>query len=138
MKRFRQIGYWYWLAIDILLAVGLFGIAPEALLVAIGLGTFQSIHYLIRHGRLSAFPVQVRVAYLGLLVLGQFGPLVIFNWIQLIGTTALLVFDYCPLARMLSLMPWNRTRPFSWRLMWWTVVARPVSGSFLSAQPAER
>lgn len=138
MKRFHQIGYWYWLAIDILLAVGLFGFVPQALLVAIGLGAFQSVHYLIRHRRLSAFPVQVRVAYLALLVLGQFGPLVILNWIQLVGTTALLVFDYCPLARMLSLMPWNRTRPFSWRLAWWTVVVRPVPGSFLAPKPAER
>ncbi|BAU50186.1 hypothetical protein SVA_3650 [Sulfurifustis variabilis] len=139
MNRFRQIGYWYWLALDILLAVGLFGIAPQALLVAIGLGAFQSFHYLIRQGRLSAFPVQVRIAYLGLLAIGQLGGVfLIVNWIQLIGTTALLLFDYCPLARIVSLMPWNRTRPFTWRLMWRTFCSRPVSGSFLDARPAER
>jgi hypothetical protein len=139
MNRFRQIGYWYWLAIDVLLAIGLFGIAPRALLVATGLGVFQSVHYLMREGRFSAFPVQVRVAYLGLLVLGQLGGvLVLVNWIQLIGTTALLLFDYCPLARIMSLMPWNRTRPFAWRLVWRAFVSPPVSGSFLAARPAER
>lgn len=139
MKRFRQIGYGHWLALDVLLALGLFGIASEALLVAIGLGAFQSVHCLARHRRLSAFPVQVRVAYLGLLAIGQLGGVfLIVNWIQLIGTTALLVFDYCPLARILSLMPWNRTRALTWRLLWRAFFSPPVPGGFLNARPAER
>jgi hypothetical protein len=135
MERFHRIGYWYWLALGMLLAIAHLGISPLALPAAIGLGLVQCIHFLICHRRLSAFPVQVRLAYLGALVSGQIaGGLTVTG--LLIGTATLLLFDYCPLARMLWLMPWNRTRPITLGVMWWAFTSRPAS--FLAALPGER
>lgn len=47
------------------------------------------------------------------LLLGQWPPLTFVYRIQLAGTTAMGCFDYCPLARILLLMPWNRTGPLT-------------------------
>jgi hypothetical protein len=134
MDRLRQIGYLYWLALGILLAIALLNISALALFVAIGLGLVQCIHYLIRYGCLSAFPVQVRVAYLWVLVIGQFaGGLPVAG--LLAGTITLLLFNYCPLARMVWLMPWNRTRPITWGVVWWAFSSRPATFD-AGAQPS--
>lgn len=127
-ERIRHVGWWYWMATDALLAAWLFAGEPGALGTAILLGVIQSTHYWLREGDVLAFPVQVRIVYLGLLCLGATDTFRFLHWIQLVGTTALLVFDYCPLARMLSLAPWNRSLPFSWRLLWHTIVSAPVAG----------
>jgi hypothetical protein len=55
--------------------------------------------------------VQVRAAFLVLLLAALWPPLEFVNWLQLVGTTIRVVFDYCPLARTMSLMPWNRSAP---------------------------
>jgi hypothetical protein len=51
---------------------------------------------------------------------------------QLAGTSALLAFDYCPLARTLALMPWNRRVPLSGRLVLRVFLTPPVPGSALA------
>jgi hypothetical protein len=130
-----KVGWRYWLAMDALLAIGLSGLEPLALHACVALGGAQSIHYLFRERRLMAFPVQVRLAYFGLLMVGYWNPVAFVHWIQLVGTTALLVFDYCPLARLLSLAPWNRRHPLTPTLVWRTFVSPPVPGSILQGAP---
>jgi hypothetical protein len=137
MKRFRNLSFQYWLAMDVLLGLGLFGIVPGALPLAVALGVAQSFHNLMRERHLLAFPVQVRVAYLGLLVLGLWEPASFVHWLQFAATTILLVFDYCPLARSLALMPWNRFRPLTARFVWRTYLTPPVPGCILQALQAE-
>jgi hypothetical protein len=56
---------------------------------------------------------------------------------QLAGTWVRLVFDYCPLARIMSLMPWNLREPLSVRLVKRTFLARPVTGSILGQIPVQ-
>jgi len=135
MMRNRDLGWWYWLATDVLLVNGLAGwpggFAPVIALVAV-----QAGHYLHREGRPSAFPVQVRIGYLGLLLAAQWDPLYFLYWVQLAGTTAMVAFDYCPLARFLSLMPWNRQQPLSARLVLRTFLAPPVEGSVPQGLPS--
>jgi hypothetical protein len=132
----KDLSWWYWLGAAVLLVVGLTG-APLGFAPVIALGSVQVLHYLAREGSLSAFPVQVRVAYLGLLLLGQWDPFYFVYWIQLAGTTAMVTADYCPLARFLSLMPWNRSQPLSWGLIWRTIVTPPVKGNILQGLPAQ-
>ena len=43
----------------------------------------------MRTGSARSFPVQVRLAYLTLLLAGAWEPLAILHWIQLVGTTAM-------------------------------------------------
>jgi len=76
-----------------------------------------------REGELAAFPVQVRAAYLALLVAGLYPPLGFIHWVQLVGTWAMVLVGYCPLARALSLLPWNRSQPLSAALVRRTFVS---------------
>ncbi|MFQ5937571.1 MAG: hypothetical protein ACE5LB_14305 [Acidiferrobacterales bacterium] len=80
---------------------------------------------------LSAFSVQLRIAYLGLLVLALWPPLQIVYWIQLIGTSAMVLFDYCLLARVLSLLPWNPVELVSLGLLRRTFLSPPFKGNVL-------
>lgn len=49
----------------------------------------------------------------------------------------MVTMSYCPLARFLSLMPWNRQEPFTLTLLRRTVFTAPVKGSILQGLPAE-
>ncbi len=123
----EQIIRCYWQLTVILLAMSLAGWPPGHPL-ALGLCGVQSIHFAILDRSLTAFPVQVRLAYAGLLALALWEPLRFLLWVQLIGTSAMVVCDYCLLARITALMPWNRSQPFSLQLMKKTIFSRPVPG----------
>ena len=81
--------------------------------------------------------MQVRIGFLGLLILGQAPFFGWVNWVQLVGNTALLTTGYCPLARILSLMPWNRTRALSWKLVTTAIFTPPVDGSIVQVVSPE-
>ena len=136
MFQYRHISWWYWLATIPLLVAGLTG-RNEAFYYAMALTVVQWIHFALRDRSLASFPVQTRVGYLGLLLLGQWDPFYFIYYIQLIGTSAMVLFGYCPLARMLSLMPWNCREPFSLSLMKRTFLSPPVRGSILQGLPPE-
>lgn len=135
MILYREISWWYWAVTSVLLIVGLAG-RFEAFYLAIVLSAFQVVHFRLREGSFAAFPVQVRVAYTGILLLALWPPVHWLFWIPAIGTVAQVLFGYCTLARLLSLLPWNRREPLSWRLVWRTFVSRPVKGNILQGQPA--
>jgi len=120
----------YWIVTDILLAAGLL-IWPSALYLAMAVVAVHSVHFLRYLPAITSFPMQVRTGFLGLLILGQVPYFGWVNWAQLAGVTALLTTGYCPLARILSLMPWNRTRPLSWKLFTTAIFSPPVNGSIL-------
>ena len=105
--------------------------------MATGLTAVQVVHYFSREKSISAFPVQVRIGYLLLLVTAQLPYMLWIYWIQIAGTTAMVLFGYCPLARILSLMPWNRTQSFTFDLVKRTVFAPPVEGNILQGLPAK-
>lgn len=120
----------YWLVTDLFLATGLL-LWPPALYPAMAVTLIHCVHFLRRSPGITAFPMQVRIGYLGLLILGQAPFFGWVNWVQLAGTTALLTTGYCPLARILSLMPWNRAREMSWKLFVTAIFSPPVDGSIL-------
>jgi len=126
----------YWIAIAAFLAAGLF-VWPPALFLAMAATLANCIHYLRLNPGITAFPMQVRVGFLGLLIVGQIPYLGWVNWVQMAGITALLTIGYCPLARILSLMPWNRTRPMSWNLFVTAIFSPPGEGSILRITAAE-
>ena len=75
--------------------------------------------------RISAFPAQVRVA------IGTYVPyMVILMYITTIGIATNLFVGYCPLARMMYLLPWNREEQFSFKLVASVFLSPPVSGKF--------
>jgi hypothetical protein len=132
----RDIKWWYWLVTAVLLVAYVAG-SSAAIVAAIALTAVQLIHFAAREGDLAAFPVQVRAAYLALLVAGLYPPLGFIHWVQLVGTWAMVLVGYCPLARALSLLPWNRSQPLSAALVRRTFVSAPVRGSIVDAINAQ-
>ncbi len=128
MIEYRDIGWWYWLVTAVLLTLGVLG-HVEGFLAAIGLTLFQLVHFTLREGSIAAFPVQVRFWYLLLLLAALPGPMRLLYWVPTIGTWAQVIFGYCTMARLVSLFPWNREEPFSWKLVARTFFSRPVRGS---------
>ncbi|MCL4802065.1 MAG: hypothetical protein KJ025_20910 [Burkholderiales bacterium] len=129
----RSAKWWYWLAASLALAAALAGWPPGLPLAFAAVGA-QSLHFLAREGRPGAFAVQVPVAYLALLAVGAWPPLAVLHPLMLAGTLVTLAFDYCPLARIMSLMPWNRRVPLSWALVRRTFLMPPTAGSVLQAR----
>jgi hypothetical protein len=134
MLDYRSIGWWYWLATAGLLTAGVTG-WPPGIPASIGLVVVQAVHFAARHRSVTAFPVQVRLAYL-LVLLCFFPPAMRpLYWLPVTGTWALVLFGYCTTARALSLLPWNRTEPLSLGLLKRTFLSAPVSGSIMKGLP---
>lgn len=134
MTNFKDISWWYWAATVPLLGIGLAG-HTAGFDAAIILTAFQLIHFFLREDDILAFPVQVRAAYLGLLLLAQWAPFYWVYWLQFIGTSAMVLFSYCLLARFLSLFPWNRSEALSLKLVFNTFFSAPVPGNILQGLP---
>ncbi len=128
MLEYKNIAWWYWLLTAILLTTGVLE-NGWGFIWAIALTIFQLIHFSVRAGNITAFPVQVRFWYLMLLLLALPEPMQWLYWIPCIGTWAQVIFAYCAMARMVSLLPWNREEAFSLSLLAKTFLSRPVRGS---------
>jgi hypothetical protein len=116
--------WWVWLVTASLLLIGLMGM-PEAFLAALLLLIAQSVLFFARECAFKAFPVQLRLAYTLLLLICFFPPIRWLFWLPAVGTFALVVFGYCLMARMLSLLPWNRTETITADLLRRTFLSRP-------------
>lgn len=134
---YKSIGWWYWLVTAGLLTYGV-TVSPTGFLIAIGLTVFQLIHYVIRERGVTAFPVQVRFWYLMLLIVALPEPMQLIYWIPTIGTWAQIIFGYCAMARIVSLLPWNRSEPFTSALVTKTFFSRPVRGNIRQGFAAAR
>jgi hypothetical protein len=133
----KEPTWWVWLVTVLLLAIGLAG-HTAGFLAAIALSAAQSGWFLRKHRGLKPYPVQIRVAYTGLLLL-CLAPLPRWlYWLPTAGTVALLLFGYCLMARMLSLMPWNRQEAISRVLLRRTFLTPPIPGNARHGLPGGR
>jgi hypothetical protein len=133
MLEIRSLSWWYWLATVAFLTAGVAGWAP-GFLCAIAATVFQLAHFIVIERSLSSFKVQVRLAYLLLLLIALLPNLRVIYWLPTIGTWALVLFGYCMMARMVSLLPWNRREPLSSALLRRTFFSAPVRGIILQIQ----
>jgi hypothetical protein len=127
---FTDASWWHWLLTIPLLVVSLAGyswaIVATMVLCAVAAG-----YFLLRLRRLQPFPVQVRIAYLGLLAVGTLPWMQWIHWVQLAGTTAMVTVGYCPLMRMLHLAPFNRAEPLTGSLIWRIFFQEPCGGGLV-------
>ena len=141
MRRIHDPGWWYWFLTVGLLGTGLSG-WPTGIFLAMVLCAVQIAHVSRLTRDVAAFPVQVRIAYMGMLIAGLWEPLQWIHWLQLAGTTARVLVGYCLLARTLSLAPWNRQRPLTLTLIRRTFLsmqaAVPSCGQFFHRMLLER
>ena len=96
---------------------------------------FSALHVVLFLGlngfSVKPFPVQVRIAYLIWVAIGTYLPYMVFlMYITLVGLATNLFLGYCPLARMMYLMPWNRDDAFSSALLGRVFFSSPVIGKF--------
>ena len=136
MLEYRAISWWYWLVTVGFLTAGVSG-WPTGFLLAIGLTVFQLMHFTFRERSITAFPIQVRLGYLLLLLIALPDQLQLIYWIPTIGTWAQVLFGYCAMARTVSLLPWNRKEAFSFDLLKRTFFSAPVRGNIMQGLPPE-
>lgn len=134
MIHYRSLSWWYWLATACLLAAGLCG-WQTGFLLAILLVIIQLVHFAILQRSLTAFPIQVRLGYLLLLLLASPEPLQWIYWIPTVGTWAQVIVGYCTMARTVSLLPWNRSEPLSLGLLKRTFLTPPTPGNIMQGLP---
>jgi len=138
-RRLLDAGWWHWVVTIPLLAahatLGAERTRPcfeAALLLCVAMAVFARR----RTGEPGAMAVQVRVAFAALLVLGLAPAARWFHWVQLAGMTSMVAVGYCPLERLLSLMPWNHDGPTTAGLVLTTFLTPPGCGGIL--RPIER
>ena len=103
---------------------------PGAIEAALLLCVAMAIYYFLRVRRLRPFPVQVRVAYFAWLLMGLLPAMAWMHYVALAGTTAMVTVGYCPLARTLSLLWFNRVEPFTLTLVRRVLLSPPDGGLF--------
>lgn len=126
--RARDKVWVYWAITNGLLLADVMGWS-FGLSLAIVLNVIQIGHFYSETKSMASFPVQVRVAYLMLLLIALWPPLYWMLYFVILGTSAMVLFDYCFLARCMSLMPWNCKQPYNLTLFLKTFVSKPVTGS---------
>jgi protein-S-isoprenylcysteine O-methyltransferase Ste14 len=119
--------WWQWAVTVPMLVAHLIG-QPWALPAALVLCSAMTAYYLIRLHSVRPMPVQIRLAYMAWLLVGLLPGMVWMHYVALIGTTAMVLFGYCPLARTLTLLPLNRTEEFSMNLVGRTILAKSTGG----------
>lgn len=130
MIDWRGLGWRYWFVIASLLTAGLLG-QEGAFYVAIGVAAVQCVHFAVRERSVASFPVQVRVGYLALLLVASVPALRPIAWVPVVGTWCRLTWGYCLMARLVALLPWNRSEPLSWAFVRRMLLSRPVRGNVL-------
>lgn len=96
---------------------------------------FTAIHsvlfFIFFRYQIKPFPVQLRIVYLAWLIVGTYVPhMAIMMYIATVGLASNLFLNYCPLARMMYLLSWNREEAFSLNLLKRVILTPPVPGRF--------
>lgn len=131
---YRETAWWYWLVSWGLLVSGLAGWEP-GFWILIGLQAVQVIDFAFREKSLTSFSVQVRIGFFLFVLIAYWPPLRFLYFIPAAGLLARVLVNYCLLARVMSLLPWNCSEPFSRSLVRRTLFTRPVTGSIVENRP---
>jgi hypothetical protein len=132
---FTDWTWWVWSVTTALLFLGL-TVNPMALRAAIVLTMVQTAVFVGRERSLVAFPVQLRLVYLALLLLCCLPAMHWLFWWPALGTLALITFGYCLLARVLYLLPWNSTERLSLGRLRRTFMSRPDPSRVAGSTPS--
>ena len=129
-KVVTDVSWCHWLLTIPLLAINLAGYR-WGIAGAMGLSAVVGGYFWYRLREIKPYPVQVRIAYVIWSTVGLLPGMQWMLWIQLCGTTAMVTVGYCPLIRMLSLLPHNRTEPLTASLVWRAFVTEPCIGGLV-------
>lgn len=127
----KSAAWWIWLVTWECLAYGLFA-DQSGFLFAITATILNIFYYACLDKSVTSFSVQVRVGILTIFLLGQAPGMSWIYWIPFAGIAARNLTGYCLLARLMSLLPWNRQEPLTFRLIKRRIFSPPVNGSILT------
>jgi hypothetical protein len=125
-----DIAWWHWALTIPWLCLRLNG-AQRPIVLAVVLCAAMAAYYYISLQSVKAFPVQIRLVYLGLLIVGLAPGMIWIHWVQLAGTTVMIMFGYCLLGRCLRLLPYNRSEPLTIPLIYRVLWREPNAGGLL-------
>jgi hypothetical protein len=131
---FSEPSWWHWAATVPLLVAHVIGVRG-ALAAAMLLCAAFALTFWLKLCSVHAMPVQVRLVYLAILAVGLLPYMAWLHWVQIAGTSAVVSFGYCPLVRMLTLLPPNRAEPLTRSYLTRLAVAPANGGLWL--WPAE-
>lgn len=102
---------------------------------------FSMAHALLFAGLLGfrplVYPTQLRIMYVVWVAIGTFVPYMSWMmYITLVGLGASILMGWCPLSRMIYLLPWNRRTVLTPRLVVKTFLSMPKPGRFRVAELA--
>lgn len=123
------IAWWYMAATYVMIWAGVLTGNLAWFFAAVASCYLQAIVFGIEDKSFLSFSCQVRYALAVILAAGLFEPLRWIYWIPIIGLTVRLTLNYCLLARLISLLPWNSKQPFSLDLFRRTIFSKPTKGS---------
>ncbi len=128
--RRRSLIWTLWFTTWVLLIGGLWNSDLYVAVVA-----FSAVHFtfvwFMNGFHIAPFAVQVRFAYVVWVALGTYVPaLYLLLPITMVGLVGNLFFRYCPLARLMYLLPWNRSHGLSARTLVRVFVSPGVDGRF--------
>jgi hypothetical protein len=129
-----SLAWWIWAILAGLMLLGLAGwiAARDAAMV---LAILQVVSYLLVYRSPKPFPTQLRLAYVLWMAVSLVPPLFIMYWILAAGTTARVATGYCAMARLLLLLPWNRSVPLTWARIRTIALHPPIQGSVINGLP---
>ncbi|KPK39461.1 MAG: hypothetical protein AMJ69_05565 [Gammaproteobacteria bacterium SG8_47] len=105
-----DIRWWFWATTLAFMIAAVAGWVPGYYLV-IGISVAHTLFFLAQEKSLVSFPVQIRVIYLGLTLLGLWPEGRLFVYIALlVGTVMVTFFGRCSIALVLKHTPWNQGR----------------------------
>ena len=118
---------WYWRLTAAFLTYGFFW-NPIGYCLAGILTIVHLAHFIWTEKSLTAFTVQTRVCYLFGLIIASPEPMQLLFVLPLVGTWTFVLSGYCFLARLLTLLPWNRTWPLNASRIWAVLTMPPEQG----------
>jgi hypothetical protein len=130
MYRSEDTAWKFWFYTTILLFTGIYFI-PLLLWWAVLLSGFQVVFYWQERHSPEDLAVQVRICYLALMVAGFVPGYGWIHTVQLVGTTVMVTFGYCIIARVLALMPWNRQAPLDVATLNRILLSPPSQGNIM-------
>jgi hypothetical protein len=106
----RDVWRWYWVVTFFFILAALIGWAP-AYRVVILISFLQLAHSMFVNGSVASFPVQIRMVYFGVTLLGLVEAARFPVFLLLLAGTFMVAFlGRCRIALVLKRMPWNAER----------------------------
>lgn len=132
-----KIGSPAWLTWAIMAGLLMWGLTGQMLAreAAMALAAFQAIGFIFVYRSVRHFPTQLRVAVAIWLALGLAPMLFVMYWMLAVGTTARVLTGYCAMARLLLLLPWNRSVPLTWQRIRIIAFHPPIESSVVNGLP---